>query len=95
MPFTLYATVACDGVFIGVSVTLYANVAGDGVCIGLSVTMLSSAAGGLHSNARHSKGHTESVSKHCDNYQFYATGRSPVQRSPTGCGVSEFNRGTS
>jgi hypothetical protein len=95
VPFTLYATVACDGVCIGVSVTLCANVAGDDVCIGLSVTLLSSAAGGLHSIARHSKGHTESVSEHCDTYRFYATGQSSLQRSPTGCGISEFNRGTS
>ena len=92
---TSYANVFCDGVFIGVSVTLYANIAGDDVCISVSVTLLSTAVGGLHSCARHSKGHTESASEHCDIYQFYATGRSPVQRSPTDCGVSEFNRRTS
>jgi hypothetical protein len=92
---TPYAKVFCDGMFIGVPVTMYDNVVGDDVCIGVSVSLLSTAAGGLHSCARHSKGHTESVSEHCDTYQFYATGRSPVQRSPTDCGISEFNRGTS
>lgn len=95
VPVALNATVEGHFVCISVSVTLYANVVGDDVCTGVSLTLLSTAAGGLHSCACHSKGHTESVSEHCGTYLSYATGRPPVQRSPTDYGVSKFNRGTS
>lgn len=43
--FHFYATVTCEGVFIGVYVTPYANVFCYGVCIGVFVTLYTNVAG--------------------------------------------------